>query len=170
MSLWTTVAFWSAYAVVGLLTVNVLFCTRWMWWVKLGALAMSTALCVLTWQSLPPLYGWPATSGLPERFNLVGIQVIEPDKSGTHQGDIFLWATAMNLGAAPRIPRAFVLPFDPELQLKVVTAGTKLRKSLPQLGEIVATKPGAAGHAPPGARKAVNLEFFDLPDPLFPEK
>ena len=48
-----------------------------------------------------------------------------------------------------------------------------MRKGLPQLGEVREEQIG--GNARPtdesqGGQKSVAIEFFDLPDPLFPEK
>ncbi|MBI2801984.1 MAG: hypothetical protein HYX63_17180 [Gammaproteobacteria bacterium] len=163
-------AFAAAYVVIALLLLNVLIFTRWMWWVKLAAVILVAGLCTITYRSIPDLLGWPTARGLPARFNLMGLQIVEPDKGGTTKGNIFLWVTEMNLDGSPRVPRAFVLPFHPELQVKVAAAGTKLRKNLPQLGEI-STKPFESAATDTGHNsKMINLDFFDLPDPLFPER
>ena len=171
MSTQSLAAFLAGYVVIGLLLLNVLFYTHWQWWVKAGALFCVCALLTATWQSFPNLIGWPTARGLPARFNLVGLDVVEPDKSGANKGSIYLWITDLNLDGSHRIPRAFVLPFHPELQTKVIAAGTKLRKRLPQIGEItdrpVETPPGGGiAHA----SREINLDFFDQPDPLFPER
>ncbi len=161
--------FAAGYVVLALLLANVLFFTRWMWWVKLGALTAVLALGTITYRSMPDLLGWPTRHGLPDRFNLMGLHVVEPDKGGATKGEIFLWVTDLNLDNSPRVPRAFSLPFHPELQTKLATAGTKLRKNMPQLGEIT-TEPFESGPATLGhADKVSNLNFFDMPDPLFPE-
>jgi len=162
-------AFLTGYAIVALLLLNVLLFTRWMWWVKLASLAMVVWLFHTTWASLPDLLGWPTHEGLPERFNLMALEVVEPDKGGATKGEIYLWVTELNLDHSPRVPRAFAVPFHPELQSKLATAGTKLRKNMPQLGERTdepfESGPASLGHA----EKSVNLNFFDMPDPLFPE-
>jgi hypothetical protein len=54
-----------------------------------------------------------------------------------------------------------------------VEAGVKLRKGLPQLGEVRDEDLGP--HAAPtdesrGGQMSVHIDFYDLPDPLFPEK
>ena len=63
---------------------------------------------------------------------------MEPDKSGQNKGAIYLWVTDLNLDDSPRTPRAFVLPFHPELQAKLAIAGTKLRKMLSEGGDVPA--------------------------------
>lgn len=166
MSDLSVVAFGASYALLGGLLVLVLFATRWQRWVKAAALALVAVVGLATWQTLPTLLGWPTTHGLPARFNLVGLHIVEPDKSGTVKGRIFLWVTDIAAGPGGRTPRAVELPFDPRLQLKLGAAGTKLRRNLPQLGEIVrpAERDAHGGHAP------IDIEFYDMPDPLFPER
>ncbi len=159
-------AFFAAYALVALLLVNVLFFTRFAWWLKLASTAMVLGLYWSSWQAMPALLGWPATSGMPERFNLSGLYITEPEKNGANKGAIYLWTTRFATANGEVVPRAFQIPFSPELQLKVAGAGTKLRKRMPQLGEVVPGKPAAGGH---GAG-AIDLNFFDMPDPLFPER
>ncbi len=166
MNVWSTYGFGAGFAVVGALLLIVLFATRHRWWVKLVAIAMVAALGFATWQSLPTLLGWPAAHGLPPRFNLVGLHLIEPDKSGTTKGRIYLWVTDIGLGPASRTPRAIELPFDAKLQLKLGAAGTKLRKNLPQLGEILQSTARDAH----GGRAPLDIDFYDMPDPLFPEQ
>ena len=119
------------------------------------------------------MLGWPTDDTLPQRFNLVAIYVQEPDKSSGAEGEIFLWATDMAKGPRGAEPRAYRVPFTGALHAKVVAAGNKIRKGLPQLGEISEEQVGP--HARPtdatqGGQKSVAIEFFDLPDPLFPEK
>jgi hypothetical protein len=170
MSTYSLAGFIAGYVVVTLLLLNVLFFTRWMWWIKLAALAWVVGLFHVTHRSMPDLLGWPTHHGIPERFNLMGLHIVEPEKGGATKGDIFLWVTDLNLDGSPRVPRAFALPFHPELQVKLVAAGTKLRKGLPQLGELV-DRPFESGPANLGhTLKIPNLDFYDMPDPLFPER
>jgi hypothetical protein len=161
-----TPAFIAAFAVLLLLLANVLLFTRFVWWVKGAAIALVVGLSWMSWQAMPELLGWPAHAGMPARFNVAGIQVIEPEKNGGSKGAIYLWVTGFATVHGEVIPRAFEIPFSPELQLKLAGVSTKLRKRLPQLGEEVPPNTHQAGH---GAR-GVDLDFFDMPDPLFPER
>lgn len=155
-----------AFAVVGLLLLNVVFFTRFAWWIKLACVAMVAGLGLMTWRAMPDLLGWPTHAGIPPRFNLNAIHVVEPDKSGVNKGAIYLWVTRFATDTSGVVPRAVVLPFTPELQAKVAAAGTKLRKNLPQLGETIErVQPGDAH-----GRHMLDIDFFDLPDPLFPER
>ena len=155
-----------AYALIVLLLANVLFATRLPWVAKLLATALTVGLLGFTWQTLPLLSGWPSRGLTPERFNLVALEVQEPDKSGANKGVIYLWVTRLASNTAEVVPRAFELPYSAELQLKLNAASTKLRKRMPQLGETVPGKASTTGHGPAN----IDLNFYDMPDPLFPER
>ncbi len=161
-----TPAFIAAFGLVLVLLANVLFFTRFAWWVKVSCLAMVAGLYWMSWQAMPGLLGWPAHSGLSERFNLAAIHVIEPEKNGASKGAIYLWTSRFATASGQIVPRAFELPFTPELQLKLAAVSTKLRKRMPQLGEIVPSRANGPSHGP----KGIDLNFFDMPDPLFPER
>lgn len=163
----------AAYVVIALLLLALLLYTPWSWRVKGLMVVVVSAFYLVSYFSLPPLLGWPTDAELPKRFNLVAIFVVEPDKTSGAEGEIFLWATDMAKGPRGAEPRAYRVPFSGELHAKVVEAGNKMRKGLPQLGEISEEQTGP--HARPtdqseGGQKSVSIDFFDLPDPLFPEK
>ncbi len=161
-----TPAFVAAFVLLVLLLANVLWFTRFAWWVKGSAIVLVAGLFWMSWRAMPELLGWPAQAGMPPRFNVAGIQVIEPEKNGASKGAIYLWVTGFATMHGEVIPRAFEIPFTPELQLKLAGVSTKLRKRLPQLGEVVPSKGQHSGHGP----TAIALDFFDMPDPLFPER
>lgn len=155
-----------AYALLILLLANVLLATRLPWTAKLLATGLTAGLLAFTWQTLPQLAGWPSQASPPERFNLAALEVQEPDKSGANKGVIYLWVTRLASNTAEVVPRAFELPYSAELQLKLNAASTKLRKRMPQLGETVPGKAPASGHG----KASVDINFYDMPDPLFPER
>ncbi|MGR8921369.1 MAG: hypothetical protein ACU85V_17265 [Gammaproteobacteria bacterium] len=163
----------AAYVVVALLLVCLNLFTPWSWRVKGALVVLVSAFFVVTYFSYPPLLGWPTDATMPKRFNLVAIYVQEPDKSTGREGEIFLWATDMAAGPRGAEPRAYRVPFSTELHERVVEAGNKMRKGLPQLGEVSEQKVGPdmrPTDQDQGGQKSIAIEFFDLPDPLFPEK
>lgn len=180
----------AAYVVVALLLLVLNLNARWSWTVKALAIAVVSALYVVTYYSIPPLLGWPTEQKLPKRFNLIAVYVQEPDKASGHAGEILLWAADMAEGPRGAEPRAYRVAYSQALHEKVEEAGNKLRKGLPQLGELREEKvPGKAGHASAaegeqkkvdtvaksaesvaGGQSSANIDFYDLPDPLFPEK
>lgn len=163
----------AAYVLVALLLLILNLYTRWAWQVKAALIAVVSAFFFVTYVSLPPLLGWPTAATLPARFNLVAIYVQEPDKTGGHPGEIFLWATDLAGGSTRVEPRAYRVPFSDELHARIVEAGNKMRKGMPQIGEL-REEPPVPGARPTdqsqGGQKSIAIEFFDLPDPLFPEK
>jgi hypothetical protein len=163
----------AAYVLVALLLLILCLYTPWSWRVKAAMVALVSAFYLVTYYSMPPLLGWPTAADLPKRFNLVAIFVNEPDKTTGAPGEIFLWATDLASGPTGAEPRAYRVPFSNELHTRVVEAGNKMRKGLPQVGEINEEPPGPSARPTDesqGGQKSVAIEFFDLPDPLFPEK
>lgn len=180
----------AAYVVVALLLLVLNLNARWSWTVKALAIAMVSALYLVTYYSIPPLLGWPTEQRLPKRFNLIAVYVQEPDKASGRAGEILLWASDMAEGLRGAEPRSYRLPFSQSLHEKVQEAGNKIRKGLPQLGEVKEEKiagkakaassaegeqktvdtPGKSAAAVAGGQSSANIEFYDLPDPLFPEK
>ncbi|HTT07765.1 MAG TPA: hypothetical protein VMH34_03125 [Gammaproteobacteria bacterium] len=152
--------------VLAVLALNLVLNSNWPWLVKLPGVALVGVFYWITAHSIGPLMGWATTYALPERFNLLAVQVHEPDKATSSKGSIYLWVTDLQHGRGQYLPRAYVLPFTPELHVKVTDAATKLRKNLPQLGEV---EPTPAGETEYGI-KAPNISFYDMPDPLFPER
>ena len=163
----------AAYVLVALLLLSINLYSRWPWWVKAGTIALTSAFYVITYFSFPPLLGWPTDAKLPERFRLIGAYVQEPNKATGVEGNIYLWATGIAEGSDPGEPRAYRLPYSSELHQKVSEATVKLRKGLAQLGETHQGKDASIQHpldVSRGGQKSMDVEFYDLPDPLFPEK
>lgn len=180
----------AAYVVVALLLLALNLNSRWSWPVKAVAIVVVSALYVVTYYSFPPLLGWPTDQKPPKRFNLIAVYVQEPDKATGKVGEILLWAADMAQGPRGAEPRAYRMPFSPELHQKVEEAGNKIRKGLPQLGELREDKVGAnatrassaggeqkkvdsqarAAESVAGGQSSAIIDFYDLPDPLFPEK
>jgi hypothetical protein len=166
-----------AYVVLALILLSINFYSHWSWWVKAGATLFTSAFYFVAYLSIPPLLGWPTGAAPPERFHLIAAHVQEPDKKSGTEGSIYLWAR--DLAAPPEsAPRAYRLPFSVVLHERVVEAGTKLRRGLPQLGEVedAATRPGASaaparlGNATPSNTASAPIAFYDLPAPLYPDK
>ena len=180
----------AAYVIVALLLLALNLNSRWSWVIKALAIVLVSGLYLVTYYSFPPLLGWPTSQQLPKRFNLIAVYVQEPDKTSGRAGEILLWAADMAAGPRGAEPRAYRVPFTPELHQKVEEAGNKIRKGLPQLGElkeenvpehatpatanqgaqIQAGAPGKPADTAHGGQDSVVIEFYDLPDPLFPEK
>lgn len=161
-----------SYILIAFLLLSLNLYSKWSWPIKAGSILLVSVFYVISYFSFPPLLGWPTSdSNLPERFKLIAAHIEEPDKITGNEGAIYLWVSDMTAARKSREPRAYKLAFNTNLQKKVVEANAKLHKKLPQLGE--AMEDGNIGEVKDttqGGQVSVNLEFFDMPDPLFPEK
>lgn len=162
-----------AFVLLAVLLLSLNLYSNWSWPVKACGIVLVSLFYLICYFSFPPLLGWPTKdTNMPERFRLISAHIEEPDKIAGTDGAIYLWITDMTSGRNSKKPRAYSLPFTNELHKKVVNAKAKLNKKLPQLGEISEDdiKVGEIKDNSEGGQVSVNLEFFDMPDPLFPEK
>ena len=148
--------------VLGILVLTLVFTTRWNAMIKVAAMLSIIMFYYVTVKSYPELMGWPTSIKLPQRFNLEGVLFDEPNKSTQSRGRIFVWVTDLKDFRKP-VPRAYVLPYTPVLHTRLYDAGQKLRKRLPQLGEVVMAR------NPVTAKEEIDLQFFDMPDVLMPK-
>jgi hypothetical protein len=159
---WGMIGIIFANIVLLLLLGTLLFRTRWAWTIKGAAVASVVFLYYATFISYPSYAGWPTTIRPPERFSLLGVIFEEPNKSTQTRGRIFLWATDMKTLDNQK-PRAYELPYSPLLHSKLYDAGQKLRKQIPQLGEVEIVR------NPITAKEEIGLQFFDMPDVMMPK-
>jgi hypothetical protein len=163
------IACYVALAVL-LLTLNLY--SHWPWRVKVLAIFLVAGFYLVSYFSIPPLLGWPTDAVVPERFKLAAVFVNEPDKAKGTEGAIYLWVTDVREGPDGPKPRSHRLPYSTQLHEKVNEAGNKLRKGIPQVGEIAdggfdRIKPEDAFF---GGDVSADVEFFDLPPPQLPDK
>lgn len=160
----------AAYVLAALLLLGLLLHTRWRWPVKTTAAIAVAALYLVTWVSLPGLLGWPIERDLPRKFRLHSAHVQQPDKTTNTQGAIFLWVTDVNDLGRAGTPRAYRIPYTPPTHEVVINAVSRMHKGMAQMGEF--TGRIATGlHDPSRVGPAIApVRFFDIPDPLFPDK
>lgn len=162
-----------AYLLPALLAVGIAIRSSWQWPVKIAALIIAACLYAVTCLSIPQLLGWPTAEHPPGTFRLVAARVQQPDKATRDPGSIYLWVTdAVDLASAPR-PRAYRLPYSGPMHEVVMNAAAKLQSGIPQLGEITegnARDFGPAETAAHFGQAAVPIKFYDMPDPLYPDK
>jgi hypothetical protein len=77
------------------------------------------------------LYGWPSTATLPDKFILLGQQIIEPDKQKNTTGYIDLWVQA----ESAETPRLHRLPYSKTLHQQLSDAQQRQTKGKVQQGE-----------------------------------
>ena len=161
----------ASYVMLAVLLLSINLYSNWSWPVKAGTIILTTCFYIVSFFSLPPLLGWPTSAELPQKFKLIAAEVTQPNKTTGAEGAIYLWLTEVDDLNSSRPPRAYKLTYSDLLHEQVLGAKIKLGKGVQQLGEkkepdsevdeLSETKT---------TQTSIEIEFYDLPDPLFPEK
>ena len=162
----------AAYVLIALLLLSINLYSNWGWKVKAGSIIVTALLYVVTYLSFPPLLGWPTGEQPPERFRLIGADIVQPDKATGAEGMIYLWLKDLDDLSGRTQPRSYKLAYSADLHEIVIAAKSKLNKGMQQLGEFKEPPDSNVQDvdARRGGQKSVEIEFYDLPDPLFPDK
>ncbi|MGV0005788.1 MAG: hypothetical protein ACNYPG_04085 [Candidatus Porifericomitaceae bacterium WSBS_2022_MAG_OTU9] len=163
-----TIAITFAYVLLAVLLLSLNLRSSWSWLVKIAAIVITSAFYIISYISLPPLFGWPVEQQPPERFNLIAAQVDQPDKQIDFPGAIYLWARPLSDRNPPLAPRAYQLKYTNLRHEAILTAQQKLQRGIQQVGELQETVP-SIGQPTDEARLASaidKLSFYDLPDPM----
>lgn len=133
------------YALLGMLLLSLNLVSLWRWWVKAAAVVLTLLAFLGSYFSISALLGWPAREGIPARFSLVATRIVEPDALRGMPGQIYLWVEevdANQIVISP--PRAFQVPFEPQLAFEVEKAQAVLEGGGSVLGQLDTTKAEAA--------------------------
>ncbi len=71
----------AGYVLLAVLLLSLNFHSHWPWQVKAGAVTLVSGFYIVTYYSFSPLLGWPAAAELPNRFQLLAVDIREPDKT-----------------------------------------------------------------------------------------
>ncbi len=161
----------AAYILLALLLLSINLYSKWSWQVKAITIILTSAFYLVSYYSFPPLLGWPTSQNPPAQFRLIAAHVSQPNKELGEDGSIFLWLTEIeNMTDSPK-PRAYELEYSNELHEKIINVQAKMDKDIAQMGEF--KEPDDTFNQVDEQRrgvKSVKIEFYDLPDPLFPDK
>lgn len=163
----------AAYVFLAVLLISINLYSRWKWPVKAAAIIITTAFYFVTFMSMRGLLGWPAPTRLPPKFRLLAADVEQPNKLTRDKGAIYLWITDADDLAEHAPPRAYRLPYSEPSYQVVLNATAKLKKGVAQLGEFRPIDPDGrrlVNGATRTSEQSANIKFYDMPDPLFPEK
>jgi hypothetical protein len=163
----------AAYILIALLLLSINLYSKWSWQVKAGAIFITTVFYITTYISFAPLLGWPTEEPLPNNFRLIAAHVQQPNKITGDDGAIYLWISNINDLAKNSPPRAYVLPYSNGLYEKIVGAKAKLNKGVPLLGEFEEFDEMNMKQVEDSSQmgqESINIDFYDLPDPLIPDK
>lgn len=98
------------FVVVLLLALNLR--SSFHWGIKAGSILLALLFYMLTLQSLSGFYGWPSRDALPDKFQLLGMEIQEP-VTEADEGAIFIWLIPMD--SESQTPRSHQLPYSREL-------------------------------------------------------
>lgn len=162
----------SAYILVALLLLSLNLYSKWSWQVKAIGIIITSAFYVISYYSFPPLLGWPTSENLPSQFRLIAAHVEQPNKTTGKEGKVYLWLSEIENMSSTSEPRAYELQYSNELHEKIINVKAKLDKDIAQLGEFKEPDENTINQIDEQRRgvKSINIEFYDLPDPLFPDK
>jgi hypothetical protein len=182
----------AAYVVLATLLLSLNLTSLWRWWIKAGAIVVTTVFFGVTYQSVDGLMGWPTTQKLPARFNLVSTVISEPDKKTNSPGGIYLWAEELDANNVPSgRPRSYELSYSDALARKVTSAQQKRDRGVDVMGRIYDNDPGrneeprsdikmgevrqndqenAAADTVPFMDDGARLGFEELPPVVLPDK
>lgn len=162
----------AAYVLTALILLSINLYSNWSWQVKAGTIILTSIFYIVTYLSYPHLLGWPTSEKLPERFQLIAAHVQQPNKITGEGGAVFLWVTKIDNLASPTPPRAHKLEYSNALHEMVIKANSQLNKGIAQLGEAEDRDNiiDELRDAPRSGQKSIKIQFYDLPDPMFPDK
>ena len=162
------------YVLIGFLLVLFNLRTNFNWFLKASMIIIVTLFYLLTYKSFSNLVGWPSNNPLPDRFRLVAAQIYEPNALINSEGAIFLWVTDMNDLAGLSTPRSYSVPYNKDIHESISKALVNLKNGVPQMGEN--SSEGKTGIISSILKKekisstSSELNFFDMPNQLLPEK
>lgn len=161
----------AAYILLAALLLSVNLYSKWSWQLKTITIIITSVFYIISYISFPPLLGWPTNQKLPAHFRLLATEVHQPDKLTGEEGSVFLWLKEVEDITALVLPRAYVLPYSSLLHEKIINVQSKIDRGIPQLGEYEedSMRREVINSSETG-QKSLDIQFYDLPDPLFPEK
>jgi hypothetical protein len=182
----------TAYGIVTMLLLSLNLTSLWRWWIKAGAILVTTVFFGVTYLAITGLMGWPTTQKLPSRFNLVSSVVVEPDRRTHNPGHIYLWATEIGENNVPAdTPRSYQIGYTSGLARKIAGAQEKHDSGQEVMGVISDHQPSDDAErrsdikngrmqdngqqAPATGVVAIkeegdDIQFQDLPPVLLPDK
>jgi hypothetical protein len=131
----TVLAISVAYVVMGLLLLTLGLSARVAWWIKAGAIVVTSVFFVEVFFATKSLLGWAGSSALPPRFQLLWTRVVEPDAKDSDPGAIYLWVEQVDENNVPSgRPRAYRLPYTKPLAERSLKARDEIMSGNPQEG------------------------------------
>jgi hypothetical protein len=131
----TLLAISAAYVVLSLVVLSMGLTSRFAWWVKAGAIVVSSVFFIEVFFATKGLLGWPGNGALPPKFQLLWTRVVEPDPKVGSRGAIYLWVEEVDSNNVPSgLPRSYRLPYSLKLADRTLKARDEIMAGHPQEG------------------------------------
>ncbi len=132
--------------------------------IRIGVLMLLPICYLMHWYLLERMSGWPTDLQIPEQFELVAANVVEPHKTLNRDGSIYLWIRTR----LEEPPRSFELEYSRELHTKIVEAQRRLDEGVRQYGN--ASSGRESGDQGSSGKGGMMLELRDLTERQLPAK
>lgn len=181
----------AAYVVVAVALLSLNIGSRWLWWIKAGAIVVTTLFFVQSYASVTALVGWPTRDRLPPRFQLHWAKIVEPNEFAKDPGAIYMWVEPLDANNVPTgTPRSHRLAYSKALADKLSEAQDKVREGKEVSGTAAMAEEGEdedtrepeenaqmregeriGGFVPENfLNELLDITFQDMPDVVQPEK
>jgi len=131
----TVVALSLAYVALGVLLLWLSLESRIAWWVKAGAIVVTSAFFIVAFFATNGLLGWPGRGPLPQKFQLLWTRVVEPDARSGDAGAVYFWVEEVDDYNVPSgMPKSYQLPYSRTLADRSLAARDEIMAGRPQLG------------------------------------
>ena len=139
-------------------------------WIKFSLIILLGGFYFLTYDVLNAISGWPTRQALPAEFVLYAGHVVEPEKTSSFEGDIFVWVAAIENSYPNKRPRAHRLDYDQELHQMIERANRQIKRGVTQMGKVEKIKPGQVADSQDVIKRGDRVRIYDLPQRRLPEK
>ena len=124
-----------SYAVLGVVLLVLGLRSPYKWWIKGAAIIITSAFFVIGFYKTRALLGWPGTDAMPDKFQLLWVRVLEPNRAYQEPGAIFLWVEALDENNVPSgTPRSYKLKYTAPLAEKAEKAKEQIISGNQQQG------------------------------------
>lgn len=151
MSMTAIVGIIAVYVVLAVLLLSLNIASLWRWWIKAGAIVLTTLAFIGSYLAITALLGWPTTGVMPGRFSLLSTRIVEPDNLRGERGHIYLWIEEIDENQIViSSPRAYEVPYSVQLSAEVATAQDQIDEGSSIMGQYAAdsNQPGERQSAP----------------------
>lgn len=105
------------------------------WWIKCLLIVLVPSFGIIVWQSFNSYFGWATKEKTPEQFQLLWVEIVEPNIQENDKGAIYVWvfpygdSEKQNIitkvfGYKPKTvePRAYKIPYSRNLHIEMEKA------------------------------------------------